>query len=406
MSIENPENGHKAEAQAERRSERRREAQQFANQGSFERALESFAGEPGLLEEMVQGLQARESGIMHEAPYLSEHDWQVLTVLELFDSATFEHCKRTFYLAKEKLERGGQVGHTLGHLLSGESLSVSDVLRACLLHDCGKMCLDKTILNDTHTDEEWLESSRRYFEETENGRRIAASIGDIDTYLAAHPGLRPVHVVPFEASFDPSSPEDMAHLAIIQEKGIDTSRTLAEIIAPHQDRSGEIIRLGNPDDPAADLVENHHPRTEEDGGMRPVGKEEFPVGVSLLRASVESSEGIARVYDILRIVDIYDAYNSDRSYKPGHPMLSTFAYILHETDRGLIDARFADAWIRDSLSDITERYMDSFVAALEEKKKTSDEKRSRLIDRILTEERAAEKFLRERGMFSADSAHA
>jgi HD-GYP domain-containing protein (c-di-GMP phosphodiesterase class II) len=407
MSIENHSEANAiktSEKQEEDRVRRHAQAQEFANQGSFESALESFSKEPGLLDEMVGLLQAREAGILQEAPYLSPHDWQVLTVLDLFDSATFEHCKRTFYLAKEKLEHGSQSKQMLSYLLSNENLSVADVLRACLLHDCGKMCLDKTILNDTHTDEEWIHSSRHYFERTENGRKLTAKIGDLATYLATHPGLRPVHVVPFEASFDTSSAEDMARLAIIQAKGIDTSLTLADIIAPHQERSGEILRRDDMNDPAADLVENHHPREEKDGGMRPIEKEKYPVGVSLLRTSIESSEGIGRAYDILRIADIYDAYNSDRGYKSGHPMLSTFAYILHETDRGVIDERVAEGWVQDSLSNINEHYIDSFITELEEKKRTSDKEQFRSLDRIIKEERAAEKFLRDRGMFSKNTA--
>jgi hypothetical protein len=386
-------------AEIENQAERLARAKEIAGQGSFERSCELFNEEPGLLEEMVAGLQTREHGLMQEAPYLSEHDWQVLTVLELFDSPTFEHCKRTFYLAKEKIEHGGEIGQTFAYLLSSEGLSSADVLRACLLHDCGKMCLHHSILNDTHTDAEWALAYERYIQ-TERGKKLAAEIGDLNTYLASHPGVRPMHLLPFEASFDPSNVEDMARLLVLQEKGIDTSQTLAELIAPHQDRSGEILRHGNPNDPAADLVENHHPRKGEHG-VKKIDEENYPVGVSLLRSSMETSEGMKRAFDILRIADISDAYHSERGYKPGHPMFATLAHVLHETERGVIDARVAEVWVRASLAHISDQYTPSFIEALKMRRSGSDQslERSRAVDQLIEEERVAEKFLRDRGLF-------
>jgi len=347
-----------AEGISEEKVERRKQAETITEAGSYERILEEFAKAPGLLEEMTEDLKRREAFLITEAPYLSEGDWRILTCLELFDRATFEHCERTWGLAKEKLE--GDPPVALFHeLLAKEGASVESVLRACLLHDCGKMCLDKKILNDAHTDGEWKIANERFCGRMYGPDERERKIAELDVYVGEHPAHRAIHRVPYKALADLDE-EGRQAVEELQAKGVDVSLPLADIIATHQKRSGETLGLENADDSAVVLVENHHP-----GG--PVSEEQYPAAISIVRTGVTLSTEMSHAIDILRLSDIYDAYHSARVYKPGHPSFAALEYLLCEADRGVIDKTVAEAWVKDSVGDLDqEGYFTNFAEYVEQ----------------------------------------
>ncbi|MDO8521432.1 MAG: hypothetical protein Q7S52_04915 [bacterium] len=377
--------------------ERRREAEAIAEAGSYERILEEFAKVPGLLEEMTDDLKRREAFLIHDAPYLSESDWRILTCLELFDRATFEHCERTWGLAREKLE--GDPPVALFHeLLAKEGVSVESVLRACLLHDCGKMCLDKQILNDAHTDGEWKIANERFCERMYGPDDRERKVAELGAYLGEHPAHRAIHQVPYKALADLNEKGRRA-VEELQTKGVDVSLPLADIIATHQKHSGEILAIENASDSAVVLVENHHP-----GG--PVLAERYPAAISIVRTGVTLSTEMSFAIDMLRLSDIYDAYRSARVYKPGHPNFAALEYLLCEADRGVIAKSVAEAWVKDSVGDLDkEEYFSYFTEYVERAEIESSRSESELLalQQQFEEEQVAHEKLCNRGIIESAS---
>ncbi|HEY9585809.1 MAG TPA: hypothetical protein VJJ02_04450 [Candidatus Paceibacterota bacterium] len=374
-------------------TECRARAEAIVEAGSYARILEGFAGVPGLLPEMMEDLKRREAFLITEAPYLSEGDWKILTCLELFDRATFEHCERTWALAKEKLESVAPVGIHFRELLAREGLSVDNILRACLLHDCGKMCLDKQILNDTHTDLEWEMANEafctRAYSENVAGERVL----ELKKYLGEHPGHRAIHKVPYKALAELGDAERQM-VERLKTKGFDTSLSLAALIETHQERSGETLATEDGDDSAAFLVANHHPK-------RFVAEEKYPIGLSVVRAGMTLSTELGRVLDVLRLSDIYDAYHSARVYKPGHPTLAALEYLMREADRGVIDPVVAREWVEDSVANLEkEEYFAQLTDHTEQKEHDGTLPKVELLrpEQLLDEEKIAREKLRARGI--------
>lgn len=380
------------EATAEK-AERRTIAESIVSLGAYPEMLEAFARQPGLLEEMTADLKHKEEFLIAEAPYLSEGDWRALTCLELFDRATFEHCERTWALAKEKLESEAAVGAYFRERLDREGLSVETVLRACLLHDCGKMCLEKRVLNDAHTDGEWNMAYEKFCLQTYGQDGAQAAIAELDAYLGTHPGNRAIHKVPFEALAFLGETEQQLVGELVA-KGVDVSLPLATLIESHQERSGDTLAFADRADPAVALVANHHPK-------RPITEEEYPAGLSVVRMGMAVSEKLNLAVDIIRLSDIFDAYHSPRAYKPGHPNLATLEYLMREADRGNIDASDATEWVKDSVAHLErEEYFSAFAEYVERAQieGANSEAELRTLKKQFSEERLAYEQLRSRGI--------
>ena len=377
--------------------ERRTRAEAIATLGSYPRMMEEFGKVPGLLERMTDDLKRREALLVVEAPYLSEGDWRVLTCLELFDRATFEHCQRTWGLAKEKLESTAAVGTYFREELAKEGLTVEHILRACLLHDCGKMCLDRAVLNDEHTDGEWEMVNEKFCTRVYGAELGVEKSAELKKYTDEYPSHRAIHHVPYEALAELGESE-RERVEALRAKGVNVSLPLAELIAAHQEHSGETLEAENPDDPAAVLVAHHHPI----GVLGTLGspeEEKYGTGLSVLRSGMTLATEMGYAIDILRLSDIYDAYHSARVYKPGHPSLAAYEYLLKEADRGVIKTKVAEAWVKDSITNLDkEEYFTSLADYVEQEELARSPGEMLKITRLFEEEQVAHEKLCARGI--------
>jgi hypothetical protein len=381
----------KMEAYNTEQRERRTRAEAIATLGSYPRMMEEFAGEPGLLEAMIDDLKQRETLLVVEAPYLSEGEWRLLTCLELFDRATFEHCERTWGLAKEKLESTAAVGIYFREQLAAEGLTVEHVLRACLLHDCGKMCLDRAVLNDAHTDGEWEMVNEKFCTRVYGAELGGEKVVELQKYTGEHPSHRAIHRVPYEALAELGERE-REHVEVLRANGVNVALSLAELIATHQEHSREMLNVENPDDPAALLVAHHHPTGSQEDGK-------YKTGLSVLRAGMTLATEMGHAVDILRLSDIYDAYHNVRVYKPGHPSLAAYEYLLKESDRGVIKTAVAEAWVKDSIAHLDrEEYFTSLAEYVEQEELTRSPEDMFKITQLFEEEQVAHEKLCARGI--------
>ena len=74
--------------------------------GNYEAILDAFSQEEhaGLFEEAIERTKKQSEKTLGEASrLLVDGDWEMLTILELFDHETFEHCLRTYQIAHQKI---------------------------------------------------------------------------------------------------------------------------------------------------------------------------------------------------------------------------------------------------------------------------------------------------------------
>ncbi|MBP9751974.1 MAG: hypothetical protein KBD19_03895 [Candidatus Moranbacteria bacterium] len=296
--------------------DKERYARSICAHGEYHDMLSELRTSEALFESQRDRVRLAYGERLDKASFLSKSDWEMLVVLELYDSGTFEHALRVFETIHEKVESKRDIGLFLRRHLSGESVSKEDLFRAAIFHDIGKTSIPKEILLDTTTEEEWMILAKSLLQPRQ--------YEDILQMLDENPHLRHKDLVPFSYAI----PEDIAES--LRDRGIDPDLPLGVIIGKHASISGNILRsYGFPI--AAEIAESHHDR--------PLRGLQHPVSISSLRAGW-----------ILRAADIFDAVRSPRSYKNESPLERALFVIEKEADRGFIDQKLADLWISDELS--------------------------------------------------------
>lgn len=301
--------------------------------GNHHSILESFKDPENhiLLEEHTRSLQSdhrvREqlSGILAS---LSPAHWEMLTLLHLFDTETFNHCIRTYQIVQRKLQSTHPIGEFLRTELSKEGVPQETLAISALLHDIGKIGipLKELILNNTLTDQEWHHLCVEHFckQDRCDTEQAEATLALKLTAGAPH-NLREKDLVPFSYCLT-SEQRDL-----LVRSGINPDQTLGEIINTHQDFSGEIARAYGLDDTFVALVSNHHERSLDEEESHPV------------------SQSALRIATILRFADVFDAIHSTRTYKKGNPFLTTIAILIRKSHDGFIDPRLAHLWIDEDM---------------------------------------------------------
>ena len=314
----------------------RARAESICELGDYAQIIDTFSWpeNKGLLPKQIVELKKKygRTRLKEASLHLTQEDWEMLTVLELFDHDTFEHCLRTYEMAREKIHHPGTLGVSLRELISAEGMLPWDIELACLLHDMGKIVLipKNLILNNRLGDEQWRTIFESFCQETVGKKKALDHIGHFNGFLEAHPEKRPVDITPLAMSLTPDENEYLKGF------GIDTNLSLKKIIDKHQEISGNIVARYHPNHPMLDLIANHHetlPRSHD--------HEE--------QATRAPKVALGKVLSILRLADLYDAYHYRRAYRCGHSVLSTLAFLIRESKRGFIDIELTRLWVENEL---------------------------------------------------------
>jgi HD-GYP domain-containing protein (c-di-GMP phosphodiesterase class II) len=295
--------------------EKERLARSICAHGEYHEMLSELKASGSLFESQQTRIRLLYKESIETASFLSKTDWEMIVVLELYDSETFEHALRVFETIHEKVESRRDIGLFLRRHLGEEGVEKDELFRAALLHDIGKTAIPKEILLDTTTEEEWMILAKSFL----HPKRYE----DLLRTLDENPRFRCKDLVPFSYAI----PTDLAES--LRDRGIDPKKPLGVIIGKHAAISGNILRSYG-FSVAAEIAESHHDRA-----LRELSR---PISISSLRASW-----------ILRAADIFDAVRSPRSYKNGNPFEQALLVIEKEAERGFIDQKLADLWISDEL---------------------------------------------------------
>ena len=317
----------------ERQEQQEREstAAEICQLGDYTKILETFAlpENAGLLESQLVILKNRygSSRLTEASRHLERHDWEMLTILELFDHTTFEHCLRTYETAHQKITSSEAVGTYLRTHIAEEGFTPWDIELACLLHDMGKIALTPKdlILNNVLKNQEWHALFEGFCKNNLEPADAAAKIALYNETLATHPELREKDITPLSIVLTAAERERLETL------GIDTHLPLGKIIAKHQDISVDIAKRHYPESAILALIGNHHERS-----LAP--DEPYPVSQSAVR--------ISSIVGALRIADIFDAFHRARPYKGENAIMITLAFLVQKTqDGGFIPDPLTRLWI-------------------------------------------------------------
>lgn len=316
--------------------------------GDYAKILETFSlpENKGLLEGQIDLLKDRygSSRLKEASQHLREYDWEMLTILELFDHTTFEHCLRTYETTHRKINSPEAVGTYLRENIEKEGFAPWDIELACLLHDMGKIAMipRDLILNNTLKNNEWRALFESFCKDNLEPADAESKISVYNDTLASHPKLREKDITPFFVSLKPKERE------YFEAASIDTDLPLGKIIDQHQDISVDIAKRYYADSIILELVGNHHERPLESDEIRPVS---------------QSAVRLSYIVNAVRIADLFDAFRYSRPYKDEQALLTTFAFLIKKADEGFIDDTLTYLWIDEELKKIdVKAYLHSLQA--------------------------------------------
>lgn len=345
----------------EGKNESLEKARAIAGGGSYERMMDELHAEK-LLEENVAYVQKTYEGRLKKENFeMKEKDWEMLTLIWLFDEGTCEHSIRTFELAETMIKRpmvvpGGETVAVLT-LLEREGVSSEQFLRAALFHDVGKVIIPREILLDHRSDEDLAPVifPEKHFHE----------IGDVEEKKAAlrvlyEKGLRPIDLAPLSILFPGGKGEEIMHK--LEERGFSKMATERDVLQKHESESGRILTLEGCT-LEGELAGHHHNYKRE--------KTPYVMSVSMLRMSAETvGLGMA---DLIHMADVTDAIRSKRSYKESMSDMEVLYVIAHDAKSGKIDPFTAYVWVSNQYE------------AAREKKEETEESMVRYVDDFLKE---------------------
>jgi hypothetical protein len=275
-----------------------------------------------------------------------EKVWEMLTVLELFDSSIAQHCVDTYVEAKTKIEK------ILFYPIANEKFKLADFIEtevdlerfymACILHDIGKIAIPTEILNNKTTRKQWQELLENMVQQDELSAGMLEKIGpggekssskqeilqQIETGM-----IQANQIVPIEKVLSKEEIEK------IESAGFSSQESLMDHIKKHEPESERTLKLqGFP--VVAAIAGQHHNYFHKEVL--------FPLATGSLHISNELAT-------IVHLADVQKALESQRSYKQGFPLLKTLSVLVDETKREKtgLSKEMAYFWIKDGYSKIS-----------------------------------------------------
>ncbi len=316
------------------------DAEEIAGEGKYEDIIQKLRANGALSSCVEKVRSAYGHRLALDNFVMTEHDFEMLTVLGLYDMNTLEHSIRTFEIAYRIIARplAEPSGETIiiGDYLRNAGVSLEQFLRAALFHDIGKVIIPREILHNALDDEEVL--VRMFPEENlKAGGQVKKEL--LQTLYAN--GIRPIDVVPLKEIF--KGEQYVKLLCDLEKRGFSETATLKDVIRMHEPESRRILTsLGY--ETEGELAGSHHNYKKK--------------AHSHLLNTPFGTFGVA---DLIRIADVTDALRSARWYKKPLSPLEALFVLVKDAEAGKIDSRLARLWVRDQYAEL--RKGDALLAA-------------------------------------------
>jgi len=268
-------------------------------------------------------------------PWLTDLDLELLLLMDSYHQELTAHSFQTCELVQVKLEKTLAFSINLNSLLSETEVSKTQLLRAALFHDLGKIVIPKTILYNQTTNEELsqilsnllfqqkdLETLINFQEKTKL-KNLPAPEQFLSTLNSL--GLRAVHIVPTKFLLNKTERKDVSL------KNLNLNLPLLDLIKIHEEASKEILTANN-FYTEGKLAGTHHDY-KKTGSSFTLDLPEFSLSFDLV--------------EIIRLADDISALTSFRSYnKNGFSLPRTWKIILEDMRTGKFNQVLTYIWLK------------------------------------------------------------
>lgn len=285
---------------------------------------------------------------------LDEDVWKMLTVLELFDSKTVQHCVETYHIAKRKIEHTffedrATESFSLRDSFKREGVELSAFYRACLLHDIGKVEVPYSIVVNRVTDAECTELLFQHTDDVlipalkkhtgDERFTLPSHVASRDSlleYLHETLHIRPQTVAPVRLLLGTLPSTEITQIEQqLSHCGCTLEDSLITVMQTH-DRYSQQILLDAKMPIEAILAGSHHISNEQ----------KFKITVGAIQVSIDLAH-------IIHLADVQNAILQMRHYKPEQTPLEALKILAIHAQHKYIDSYIAYIWIADELQKIS-----------------------------------------------------
>lgn len=320
-------------------SEEKNRAMHIVENNSYDEAMRVLT-EEGLLEEERIHTQKEYETCLEQAEFLTEHDWEMLTLIRLYSPDLLTHSIETFTLAKEKIESIFIGNETIAQMIERENVSLTEFYRACLLHDIGKLNIPEPILNYTLVPGDWFALSKILREEVPN-KHILHYLG-----LENESTQTPEHMVEtlIQSEISPVTMLPVCKLltedeqTLLHTRGISLDLTLREVLELHEPASFAILKdVGLVTE--AYIAGQHHNYAKH--------SYRYPISSQTVGIHADLS-------DLLHLADEEQALRSKRAYKPAFSHAKACALLAKDAEKGSVNEELTALWIQHDFNTVLE----------------------------------------------------
>ena len=275
-----------------------------------------------------------------------EDVWEMLTVMELFDPETANHCINTYYIARSKIENQLSTGIILANYFKKEGVDANTFFVSCLLHDIGKIEVPHSVVvnkvNDSdcsnllfeHIDDILLPALKTHLKNDAYTLPEGINTGEtLLSYLHETLHVRPQMLTPIRLLLGHMDNRELDEVEKqLAHCNCSLNDSLITIMRKHDAYSQEILaRSGRRIE--AILAGSHHvTRT----------KGAYVITVGTLQVTVDLAH-------IIHLADVENAILGVRHYKSGQTPLEALKILAIHAKQGLIDSYISYLWIADEL---------------------------------------------------------
>ncbi len=308
-----------------------------AHFGNYTAIIENLRSR-NILPENISWVQKDLDRKMPEASFLEASDYEMMFVLRLFHPETYEHSIRTYVTGREKIMSDHPVGEYLRRKITeeipgGNALEI--VYRSLLLHDMGKIAVPVFILDDTHTDSDWLSLGEEQCSQ-HSARKGICYEAKLREAKETNPSARYKDVVPVKYGLTDKQIETLNQYGSNLPKGYEeyaytSDAPLGRIVNVHPPVSAAVLESAGKHIEAQIVREHHASEASPDEKKYPTAS-----GTLFFSKSLAS---------VVHAADFMDALLSPRSYKGALGLFLTLRELSNEARKGTIPQELADLWI-------------------------------------------------------------
>ena len=309
-------------------------AQELVRDTDFEEAYKNLHNE-GLLEAQVQVTKEIYEDALSDAEFLTEKDWERITILNLYSKELAIHSIETYRLVRSKIENISLGEETMLEVIEREGVSLDEFYRACILHDIGKTAIPKSVLNYSFGEGDWsalfwiaCKDSMKTWVQQHLGTDEEVNLEEFSIFKTISDYQKnPVANIPVQSFL----PED--ELDKLETRGISTNLTLRQILELHENASQKILEDEGLHTEAAIAGQHHNYEQKE---------YQFPISSQTLGIMADLS-------DLLRLADEEQALLSKRPYKEPFSKAAAYEILTKDAKSGAINKELTALWIQDEL---------------------------------------------------------